>query len=888
MNILKEYTLDYVRRNKKSSIAIMIALFIATLLISGMGIFFYNLWADNVRLILKEQGHWHGELYDTTWGKDLDYVKSYASVDEVMVKGQWYVAEIEDAKRPYLIMRNADKAYWNAMPEQYGIIEGRIPTRAGEIAVSKQFMEAYPEYVVGDSITLPTGHRMKDGACLDPISVHIDKEVFKAEKEVTYTICGVLDITTPSSVPAYTGIGYLDHEEILPEDQIVVYIRFKNMRDTYEELPKIAEGIGYEKDEYGEYLLRYNTQLLSKYFISPKTDEGMSQQGLANFVVYFGSAVVAVGVFVFIIHNAFEISMNSRKKQLGMFKSIGATPHQIKASIIFEAILLAIIPIVLGVIVSKGIWYWFVGRINEVNGQFEDELMAYHSSWWVDGIVIGLVLLIAWLSAYIPSRKINRKMPIEILREEFTNKAFSSYGKNVKRRNKRKRSSKNIYAELATNHFKANKKAFRTSLISITLSFALFMVTLTGIASGNLMNDIYYREELKNNITLDILDGRPIELRLHEAMSRNKKINSFMELNKIMATTWITNEEESVALKEIGGLETIVQANQYNVIKKDNQYRIMTNIMALDDESFKAYCNQIGVDWKPYYDETGIKSIIYNQVKDTFHSTIRNRVDIEFLNLKKGHKLKVSEKIYDDDLGKGEVEIEVGAVTNELPPFDMNIGNYMLTQIMPASSYQKMLETWSDERTVKAMFMQVQIQVEEPDITEVCNWLKDECDKLYGSGDYYTWDQVEADEADRTREQISMLMVSFITGLIALVGMSNAFCTVYTSLDQRSRSFAILRSVGVSPKGIHKLLRYEAISFAIKPIIYASAIEIIWMVILIKIDESNWTEFSRYVPFHAFSVFAMAIILSVVIAYFIGSYKIRRENIVEAIKCENI
>ena len=61
MNILKEYTLDYIKRNKKSSIAIMIAILIATILLSALSGALYTFYTDEVRLIILEKGNWHAE-----------------------------------------------------------------------------------------------------------------------------------------------------------------------------------------------------------------------------------------------------------------------------------------------------------------------------------------------------------------------------------------------------------------------------------------------------------------------------------------------------------------------------------------------------------------------------------------------------------------------------------------------------------------------------------------------------------------------------------------------------------------------------------------------------------------------------------------------------------
>ena len=104
MNILQEYTLDFVKRNRRSSIAIMVALLLTVTMLSGLSGFFWTMYTDNIRLELKESGNWHGELFDDTYGRDLEQIENYASVEAVMVKGPWKVSRLESGnpRRQYL------------------------------------------------------------------------------------------------------------------------------------------------------------------------------------------------------------------------------------------------------------------------------------------------------------------------------------------------------------------------------------------------------------------------------------------------------------------------------------------------------------------------------------------------------------------------------------------------------------------------------------------------------------------------------------------------------------------------------------------------------------------------------------------------------------------
>lgn len=51
---------------------------------------------------------------------------------------------------------------------------------------------------------------------------------------------------------------------------------------------------------------------------------------------------------IFMLHNAYEVTMNSRLHQLGILKSTGASPRQIRTVLIQECIILSLLPALFG------------------------------------------------------------------------------------------------------------------------------------------------------------------------------------------------------------------------------------------------------------------------------------------------------------------------------------------------------------------------------------------------------------------------------------------------------------------------------------------------------------------------------------------------------------
>lgn len=121
-------------------------------------------------------------------------------------------------------------------------------------------------------------------------------------------------------------------------------------------MPQLMEQLGFETNEYGSYEnhFRYHGRLLSLYFVFPPA-EGFSADMLERYstlFLYAALVVLVAAAFVLIIHSAFAMSAGSRIKQLGLFRSVGASPGQIRASVLFEGIAVSILPIAAGIMLG--------------------------------------------------------------------------------------------------------------------------------------------------------------------------------------------------------------------------------------------------------------------------------------------------------------------------------------------------------------------------------------------------------------------------------------------------------------------------------------------------------------------------------------------------------
>lgn len=907
MKILREYVWETLRQNKRSGAIIMTALFLMTSLMSCFCGLVYTMWTDAVVLEKWHNGDWHGELFDGAPGGSLEQIKNYASVSAVLIKGDWMTAKLPDPTtkpdravpkntnpRSYLIFRGANQEYWDSMPEKNSITEGRVPASESELVLSKQYFEDHPGTHIGDTLTLPVGRRTYGGQPCEDTEPYREGEVFEETGTKTYTIVGVMDVTTSSAVPAYTGLTGLDEASILPDDTITVYLRFHPMRGTYRELPALARAIGYEPDEYGEYTLRYNTGLLAVHGILAPSVKGMPTHlsGLAIPLMFLLFAAFLVGVFVLVIHNAFVMSVNEKLVQLCTFAGVGATPKQIKKTVQSEALLLSALPLAPGLLAG-----WFlnlklfqlINASNDLGRDAPDIVVTYGLPAILPAILLSL--LTAWLSARIPAKKAAKMLPIEALKQEGT------FGKRSKFH------FPGITGELAANAVSARRRSYRMATISLCMSFLLLTVFQYAITVNDANDAVFRTDPSKSgHIFLSISDGREPDM---EAIRQLKKVNGVtksMIHDSMPCATWIDQADISEDINtNLGGIDQIIAKKKYSPIQRDGKYRIQSVIYGLEADSFRDYCEHIGVAPQPYFDAPS-RAILYNYTKDPENSTRKHVLYRELLDIHEGQKLTFTEKNTDEIEGDLEFTITVGNLAKELPMETMGLSNFTLAVIMPMEHVLQLGESCCERRRNSTQVINGVFWTESKDsasptaasmpdtpaIRRTTRQMEEVISSFYGSGDYHLTNLAEREELNQNTQNVLNLVVTFLTAFLAVIGLSNVWASISGNLRQRRQEFAMLKSVGLSPRQLWKLLLLEGLTLGLKPLLYSLPVQVIVLAALLTVTEISLPEYLPFAPYGVLTGYTVLILLAIVGAYAVGGIRLGRENIITMIKDDTL
>ncbi|MBW9145192.1 ABC transporter permease [Clostridium sp. CM027] len=875
MKIMNEYTYNHMKKNKRHTISILVAIIIASALLCSLCIFIHSKWETKLTTTIENTGYWNGELGDPISGDKLKYVTENPEVESTMIKGQWVTAKLSNTKRPYLSLRDANTNFWLDMGLKNTLTEGKLPKKSGEIVVSKLFFADNPSYKIGDKLTLPTGNRMLGSELIRPNDYKQSGEKFKTTETNIYTIVGELDISASSAYPGYIAMGYLDTSRIKPEDELTVYMRFVNPRTIYETLPQIAKSTGLTKNEHGEYPVRYNTPLLTLYGISDKS--GANTQIIMMIAMAITIMLLVMGSFILIIYNAFSLSANSRIKELSILKSLGATPRQIKSSVLYEGLLLWIIQLPIGIMIGYIFSNIVFSKVNKILSVTEDYRNAYVSfSWVVVGFSIIISLITILVSAYIPARKMMKVSAITGIRQNSTKVKL--------KKQKAHLIIKKIFGiegELAISQFSANKKALRTAVLSLSMCFILIAGYMNIIAIFNLVNS--KNAEIPTHdmkISLKMID-KPSDKMINEVTSLPEVKDSVIR-RQVRTSTYVTSKQESDVFAKYGGFAKV--PSKHNIYSKNGKHRIITNLVGLSDKSFKKYCEKIGADDESYYKDSVTKGVLLDS---TNYVSENSKVvqKIPLLNIKEGDKLVINEKIENDMNTNYKFNAQVGHVT-EISPSELEMGGYSLAYIVPMKTYQQLVSNFMPERMLESSSMAIDLLVGDGASPRVKKELTRICSSYLGSEDFSIWSLLEEKNNDKLIQKAVSIGIFSVAIMFGIIGIINAFSTISNNLRLRKREFAMLRAVGLTPKGLNKMLMIEGLFFALTPIIVSIPIVLFICWYMLRLTLITWSEFISVFPVVPILAYAVIIIASIFLAYGISSTGVKKSNVIESIKDE--
>ena len=643
-------------------------------------------------------------------------------------------------------------------------------------------------------------------------------------------------------------------EELSQKEEIVADVYFKNARTIYRDMPLIATQLGLNEDS-----IQYNSLLLSRYFIHDPEDEAPPML-LALYVVIL--IIMSVSL-ILIIRGSFELSMNARIHQFGIFSSIGATPRQIRTCLLQEAMVLSILPMLIGSMSGILISYGIIKAVNffasDVSGRHE-AVFQYHPSIFAAAVFISFLTVI--FSAWIPARKLSRMTPLEAIR--------NTSGLLLKKK-KHSRFLSCIFGmkgELAGNALKAQKKHLRISTLSLLLSFLGFSIMICFTTLADISTRYTYFERYQDvwDIMITLKDTEISDFDLTDELQDISKIKDATVYQKAEAMTFLPEGLQSDELSSLGGLEAVA-----GTPKADGQFQVSAPIVVLDDTSFLDFCLQIGIT--PNLDG----AIVLNQIWDSINSNFRYKEYVPFV-------MEDNQKTALYKNGKT-IEIPVLSYTQAVPTLREEYDNYALVHFIPLTMWNKTLGKVCEAESDSYIRILSNGTANLADL----NGLEQEIVRLVS-------EQYEIESENRVQERLSndrlirgmvMILGSFCV-LLAIIGIANVFSNTLGFLRQRKREFAQYMSIGLTPQEMRKMFCIEAFVIAGKPLLITLPLTILFVQFAVTASHLDPMAFWSEAPLLPILIFAAAIVLFVTLAYYIGGKRLLQCDLNETLRNDTL
>ena len=634
---------------------------------------------------------------------------------------------------------------------------------------------------------------------------------------------------------------------------------FNDKKAVFLDTPHIAEQLGIPQER-----IVYNYELLAMYLIRGSGDTAPR----LLFPLFILITLAASFSLIIIIHNSFAVSMNARIHQFAIFSSIGATPKQIRTCLLQEAAVLCAGPVLagnlLGIAGSAGI----IHLTNIMPGS--DVPGRHKAAFGCHPLVVALTLIVTiitvWISAWLPARKLSRLTPLEAIKNTGELQL------------KRKKSSRllsllfGVEGELAGSALKAQKKALRTASLSFIFSFLAFAVTQCFFSLSGISTKETYFERYQDvwDIMITVKDTGADNFEETAAVRKLDGIKNAIVYQKASAKRLITEDEMSEDMKSFGGF-TGAPAN--DVSRADGGWLVNAPIIIMDDQSFSAYCKQIGI--APRLDG----AVILNQIRDVTNPDFRHPVFMPYI--KSGSTVSVLRQSGDEGVT---AEVPVLSYTQEVPLLReeyAKLDYYELVHFIPVS-------LWKEIRgQIGGMEEDSCICVRGRDdaALEELNAIQDEIAGLL-QGKYTIEQENRIQKYEINNQQIQGMMTIFggFCILLAIIGIGNVFSNTLGFVRQRRREFARYMSIGMTPEELRKMFCTEAVVIAGRPILISLPLALIAVGFLLRTSYMEVSTFLDEAPLLPIFLFMLAIAGSVALAYYLAWRNVRKINLAEVLR----
>lgn len=495
--------------------------------------------------------------------------------------------------------------------------------------------------------------------------------------------------------------------------------------------------------------------------------------------------LVMISGYLFIF-NTLYISISKDIRYYGQLKTIGMTSVQLKKIIYLQAFWDSVVGIPIGLCLGSGISVGLIPKVLELlNPSLNKNIVI--TVWPI--VCVGAALFAA-VTVFISCRKpaviAGDASPIEAIR-------FTTTGSSKQDRYKE---SGGILSMAWTNIFRDKKQA-AVILTSFALTLSVFIIVTVVIRENDakrILNHVWGQD-------LKILNGTTLEG--NKALITDDKVREVENIEGVSKVGRVYSEHITVPYQEevFGEFYKKLYKSRYapgnyeddiEAYKKDENARydmFSSRIIGLDEEAFHALNEGLGgvLDKKEF--DAGEIAIAENFFDVTASDSIGKRVHF---------------KIRDADNNEKEGSVMIDAVCGSEQTPEFFAGGYTPGLIVSENYLRKLTGELYTEL--------LNISYENPFDSDTENRVK----AVFADEDQIIYESKldEYQEMAKSEVQIKLLGSGFAL-VLALLAALNYINMIAAGIQNRNKELAVLESIGMTGKQIHKMLMLEGIGYAV-------------------------------------------------------------------------
>lgn len=659
--------------------------------------------------------------------------------------------------------------------------------------------------------------------------------------------------------------------------------------------------------------------------VKQETAKGVTKvEPTALFVVYAVILIVMCAALIAMIHNAFAVSMQSRLHQLGILKSVGATPRQIRTFLLQEAMTLSLLPMIIGTALGIGVCWIFVEQAIRLGQNLGLDIQyqvafSYHPLAAVLSLAAALFTVL--ISAWMPAKKVSRLTPLEAIfrGEEPLPDKMRSFRLADR--------LTGVCGVLARRSLYNRRKSMRAAGLLLSLSFLGFFLFLTvETISGLSTQETYYD---KYHDSWDIMlseTGAASDTTENVPAAAAREDSLLMQLRAVpgvrqcisyvMAdtTVFLPDHLLSGELEQIGP-ETLLPEAEKSSRQGQDGWLMSAHLFVLDDKSFDEYCAGEQIS-------SGAGAVAINLLWDDRNSDYMHREYIPFV--KEGGGELYMEPSSGEEVGSGEQPEGVSifsydACATALPQIREELEQKALNIVMSESAYTALAGAegarenttpaeaeGAGENTVPAGPQSTQentvasagtfsgknynILLEESirENEQKAGVVEESVSTLVPDEDYTLEGRIREETSDAAARKGLRIVMGVLAGLLACVGIAGVLSATLGQLYQRRKEFARYLSVGVSPGDMKKMLFLEGFFIIGRPLLLAVLLDIPAAALMLWMSPPTLEQYLAHLPLVPMLLFICFGAVIVLAAYAAAAKRITGGDMVEILRDETM